>query len=165
MLEAFPDRLLLGDNVVWSRSRKSGFYSSHRITSPMTNRGPSAFGEATGRRVCITNVADCVVEDGVVTREWLMRDNLALVRQLGFEPAEAARLAARVGPEDHDWMAREAQRVARAEPLTVVAQREADAPDRTGRAWPPPLAPVSPTPVVREGYYLIAQVLISTRGV
>ncbi len=121
MLEAFPDRLLLGDNVVWSGNRESGFYSSHRITSPMTNRGPSAFGEATGRRVCITNVADCVVENGVVTREWLMRDNLALVRQLGFDPAEAARnQAARVGPEDRDWMAREVERIAQAEPLKVT---------------------------------------------
>ena len=133
MLEAFPDRLLLGDNVVWSGSPESGFYSSHRITSPMTNLGSSIFGEATGRRVCITNVADCVVEDGVVTREWLMRDNLALVRQLGFEPTEAAcRLAARIGPEDRDWMAGEMERVARAEPPTAVAQREADAADSNG---------------------------------
>ena len=121
MLEAFPDRLLLGDNVVWSGSRESGFYSSHRITSPMTNLGPSAFGEATGRQVFITNVADCVVENGVVTREWLMRDNLALVRQLGFDPFETARrLAARVGSEDRDWMTREVERVAQAEPLTVT---------------------------------------------
>ena len=121
MLEAFPDRLLLGDNVVWSGSREGGFYSSHRITSPMTNLGPSAFGEATGRRVCITNVADCVVEEGVVTREWLMRDNLALVRQLGFEPTEAAaRLAANLGPGDRDWMNRELERIAEAEPLTVA---------------------------------------------
>ena len=120
MLEAFPDRLLLGDNVVWSGSPESGFYSSHRITSPMTNLGPSAFGEATGREVCITNVADCVVERGVVTREWLMRDNLALVRQLGFDPAEAARnQAARMGPADRDWMTREAERVVRAESLKV----------------------------------------------
>ena len=124
-LEAFPDRLLLGDNVVWSGSRESGFYSSHRITSPMTNRGPSVFGDATGRRVHVTNVADCVVEEGVVTREWLMRDNLALVRQLGFEPAEAARrLAARLGPEDRDWIAREVERAGQAEPLT--AQRGSD---------------------------------------
>ena len=127
MLDAFPDRLLLGDNVVWSGSRESGFYSSHRITSPMTNLGPSAFGEATGRRVCITNVADCVVEDGVVAREWLMRDNLALVRQLGFDPTEAARrLAARVGPEDRDWIASEVERVTQAEPLAVAAQRGGD---------------------------------------
>ena len=130
MLEAFPDRLLLGDNVVWSGSRESGFYSSHRITSPMTNLGPSAFGEATGRRVCITNVADCVVENGVVTREWLMRDNLALVRQLGFEPAEAARrLAANVGPEDRGWVDSELERVAEAEPLTVT--RGTDTADAT----------------------------------
>ena len=133
MLEAFPDRLLLGDNVVWSGSRESGFYSSHRITSPMTNLGPSAFGDATGRRVCITNVADCVVEEGVVTREWLMRDNLAMVRQLGFEPVEAARgLAARMGQEDREWMAGEMERVARAEPLTVT--RGTDAVDATGLA-------------------------------
>ncbi|MCY3821292.1 MAG: ester cyclase [Gammaproteobacteria bacterium] len=131
MLEAFPDRLLLGDNVVWSGSRESGFYSSHRITSPMTNLGPSAFGEATGRRVSITNVADCVVENGVVTREWLMRDNLALVRQLGFDATEAARaLAARVGPEDRDWMAREMERVAEAELLSVT--QETDAADTDG---------------------------------
>ena len=133
MLKAFPDRLLLGDNVVWSGSPGSGFYSSHRITSPMTNHGSSAFGAATGRRVCITNVADCVVEDGVITREWLMRDNLALVRQLGFEPTEAARrLAARIGPEDRDWMAAEVERIARADPPAAIAQREADASDPNG---------------------------------
>ena len=133
MLEAFPDRLLLGDSVVWSGSPESGFYSSHRITSPMTNLGSSVFGEATGRRVCITNVADCVVEDGVITREWLMRDNLALVRQLGFDATDAARrLAARFGSEDRDWMAAEVERVARAEPPTAVAQREADAADSNG---------------------------------
>ena len=130
MLEAFPDRLLLGDNVVWSGTRESGFYSSHRISSPMTNLGPSAFGEATGRRVCITNVADCVVENGVVTREWLMRDNLALVRQLGLEPTEAARrLAARIGSGDSAWMASEIERVAQSEPLT--AGHGTDATDAT----------------------------------
>lgn len=132
MLEAFPDRLLLGDNVVWSGDRENGFYSSHRITSPMTNLGPSAFGEATGRRVCITNVADCVVENGVVTREWLMRDNLALVRQLGFDPLETARgQAARVGLEDRDWMARESERVAQAEPLTATPGLDAADADET----------------------------------
>ena len=98
----------------------------------MTNRGPSAFGEATGRRVCITNVADCVVENGVVTREWLMRDNLALVRQLGFDPLETARgQAARVGLEDRDWMARESERVAQAEPLTVTPGLDAADVDET----------------------------------
>ena len=114
-LEAFPDRLLIGDNVVWSGNRESGFYSSHRITSPMTNLGPSAFGPATGKRVQVTNIADCVVENGIITREWLLRDNLALVRQLGIDAMEAARrLAAGLDGRSRAWLRAETLRVNRA---------------------------------------------------
>lgn len=94
MLESYPDRLLLADDVVWSGNSAEGWYSSHRILSPMTNEGGTAFGAATGRRVKIMNIADCYVEDGVVTKEWLMRDNSALVSQLGFDLHAAARVAA-----------------------------------------------------------------------
>ena len=116
-LNAFPDRLLIGDNVVWSGNRESGYYSSHRITSPMTNLGPSAFGPATGKRVQVTNIADCVVENGVITREWLLRDNLALVRQLGIDAVDAARrLAAGLDERSREWLRAEALRVNRAAP-------------------------------------------------
>ena len=123
-LEAFPDRLLLGDNVVWAGDRDSGFYSSHRVTSPMTNLGPSAFGPATGRRVQITNIADCVVENGVITREWLLRDNLSLVRQLGIDEVGAARrLAAGLDDRSRAWLGAEALRVGRAKVgATAVAR-------------------------------------------
>ena len=95
MLEAFPDRLLLGDDVIVKGDCHSG-YSSHRVLSPMTNSGASQFGPATGRQVRIMNMADCVVEEGVIVREWLARDNLALVRQLGFDAlACAKRISAR----------------------------------------------------------------------
>ena len=93
MLAAFPDRLLLGDDVIGKGDSHRG-YSSHRVLSPMTNSGDSQFGPATGRQVRIMNVADCVVEDGVIVKEWLARDNLALVRQLGFPVGDAARLIA-----------------------------------------------------------------------
>ena len=82
-LSAFPDRLLLAENVVWSRDA-DGDYSSHRIMSPMTNDGASAYGAATGRKVLVRPVADCLVERGVITKEWLVRDTLPLVSQLGF---------------------------------------------------------------------------------
>jgi len=112
VLREYPDRLLLGDNVVWCGNRSEGFYSSHRITSPMTNKGPTKYGPATGRRVHITNIADCVVENGVITLEWLVRDNLALVRQLGFDPLTAARVLARVRDSfSNDWLATEIHRV------------------------------------------------------
>ena len=57
-LKAFPDRTLDGDNVIWSGDDREGYYSSHLITSRMTNLGPSEFGPATGRRVRIRTRAD-----------------------------------------------------------------------------------------------------------
>jgi predicted ester cyclase len=112
MLAAFPDRLLLADDVIWSGDRQSGYLSSHRILSPMTNTGDTIYGPATGRRVRIMNIADCFVEDGVITREWLMRDNLALVTQLGFDPlAAAAAAASRRDAFSVDWIASEVSRL------------------------------------------------------
>jgi predicted ester cyclase len=92
-LATYPDRLLLGDAVIATGNLQNGF-SSHRIISPMTNTGPSAFGPATNRRVQNMNIADCVIKDGQITREWLVRDNLALIKQLGFDPINAAQLTA-----------------------------------------------------------------------
>ncbi|MBT8100759.1 MAG: ester cyclase [Gammaproteobacteria bacterium] len=113
MLSAFPDRLLLADDVIWSGSHAEGFYSSHRILSPMTNKGPTMYGPATGQSVKILSIADCVVEQGVITREWLLRDNHALVRQLGFDPVEAARVsAASQDDTTRSWMEQEFERVA-----------------------------------------------------
>jgi predicted ester cyclase len=112
MLESFPDRLLLADNVIWSGSREEGYYSSHRIISPMTNKGPTIFGPATGEKVRVLTIADCVVEEGVITREWLLRDNYALVKQLGHDPVACARIIAdRRNEESNEWIAAEIERL------------------------------------------------------
>ena len=112
MLNAFPDRLLLGDDVITKGDCHSG-YSSHRVLSPMTNSGSSMFGPPTGKQVRIMNMADCVVEEGVVVREWLARDNLALVRQLGFDAHEcAAQVEKNHTSELNDWLDDETDRVA-----------------------------------------------------
>ena len=111
MLQAFPDRLLLGDDVICNGNSHNG-YSSHRVLSPMTNSGTSLFGPATVKQVRISNIADCVVEEGVITREWLARDNLALVRQLGFDPRESAELVASNRTKELDaWFSSETQRL------------------------------------------------------
>jgi predicted ester cyclase len=111
MLAAFPDRLLLGDDVIGKGDAHKG-YSSHRVVSPMTNTGASMFGPATGKQVRIMNMADCVVEDGVITLEWLARDNLALVRQLGYGSRESAKLVARNrSPELSAWFESETSRL------------------------------------------------------
>ena len=113
MLEAYPDRLLLPDAVIWSGSRADGYYSSHRIVSPMTNEGPTLFGPATGRKVRILTIADCVVEEGVITLEWLLRDNHALVTQLGFDSIKCARIIAESRNGEGDaWIHTEIARLA-----------------------------------------------------
>lgn len=111
MLAAFPDRLLLGDDVIGKGDAHKG-YSSHRVVSPMTNTGASMFGPATGEQVRIMNMADCVVEEGVITLEWLARDNLALVRQLGYGSRESAeRVARKRSAELSAWFESERSRL------------------------------------------------------
>ncbi|MEM8771179.1 MAG: ester cyclase [Pseudomonadota bacterium] len=90
-LAAFPDRTLDGDNVIWSGDEDEGFYSSHLITSRMTNLGPSEFGPATGKRARIRTIADCVCKENKIVEEWLVRDNASLLMQLGLDPTEVAR--------------------------------------------------------------------------
>jgi len=91
VLAAFPDRRLFGEAVIWSEEEGGDLLSSHRILSPMTNTGESRFGAATGKRIEMMIIADCLVRDGRIVQEWLVRDNLAMVRQLGFDAVEAAR--------------------------------------------------------------------------
>jgi predicted ester cyclase len=90
MLQAFPDRESRLGNVAWKGDDKQGFYTSHLGTSRMTNLGPSVYGEATGRKVRIRHIADCQIKQNLIYREWLVRDNGALVRQLGLDPVEIA---------------------------------------------------------------------------
>jgi predicted ester cyclase len=120
-LKAYPDRLLLGDAVICSGNLQKGF-SSHRITSPMTNTGPSVFGPATNRQVRNMNIADCEINHGQITREWLVRDNLALVKQLGFDPIKAAQMVAdRFDNAQTLWLQEQYSRTLDLQPGTVRA--------------------------------------------
>lgn len=112
-LAAFPDRILIGENVVWSRHGEHGYYSSHRITSAMTNSGWSEFGPPTGRTAKVTTIADCICEGNRVVYEWLMRDNSYLVRQLGFDVLDVARRlgASPVTRQFQSWWEQEFSRV------------------------------------------------------
>ncbi len=121
MLAAFPDRLLLADDVIGKGDNHDG-YSSHRVLSPMTNTGDSMWGPATGKPVRIMNMADCVVEEGVITLEWLARDNLALIKQLGFDVTESAKLiASNRTPELSAWFVEETERLSNSAKATDEA--------------------------------------------
>ena len=98
-LAEFPDRTLLGEDVIWSGDEDAGFLSSHRLLSTATHRGDGAYGSATGRTLQYRIIADCFAIANQITDEWLVRDQGAIVRQMGIEPKRyAADLIARSKP-------------------------------------------------------------------
>lgn len=112
-IAAFPDRSLIGENVIWNDEGDDTYYSSHLITSIMTNSGDSEFGAATNKTGRVTTIADCVCKENRIIEEWLVRDNSFLVKQLGIEPIDAAKKFARnpVHPTFTKWYASEYERV------------------------------------------------------
>lgn len=94
-LHAFPDDKEIGENVVWSGDDEDGFYSSHRITSIGTNLNDSSYGPATGKKVTYRSVADCFCYGNRIVEEWIVRDGLYIVEQLGINPAEFAKKLAK----------------------------------------------------------------------
>ena len=90
-LAEFPDRQLLGEDVIWSDDGEGGFLSSHRIFSTATHLGDGAFGQATGTELRYRVIADCAARANQIYDEWLVRDLGAIVRQLGSTPESFAR--------------------------------------------------------------------------
>ena len=89
-LHQFPDRQLLGEDVLTHDCGDGSFLSSHRLLSVMRHHGHGAFGAATGRLVKSRIIADCVVRGGRVVEEWLVRDGAAFARSLGLSVVDLA---------------------------------------------------------------------------
>ena len=89
-LHQFPNRQLVGEDVVWTGYDDGSFLSSHRLTSVMTHTGDGILGRAQGKVVRSRIIADCWVRDQVVVEEWLVRDQAAFARCLGLEPRALA---------------------------------------------------------------------------
>lgn len=104
-LHQFPDRELIGEDVIWTACPERSFLSSHRLVSVMTHTGDGSYGRAEHRPVRSRIIADCWVQDGQVKEEWLVRDQAAFARCLGLTAQalaarmlEEARLAGRAPP-------------------------------------------------------------------
>lgn len=119
---AFPNRGGGHDDVVWERRGDNGFISSHRVFNNATHSGPWTYGPATGKDWVNRGVAHCLVQDGLVTEEWVIRDEFAVLEHLGLDPYEIA------------------GQLAHRSPVTGEAMRaDADLPAFAGR-YPDPLS-------------------------
>lgn len=90
-LSEFPDRTLLGEDVIWSGTPEEGMLSSHRLLSTATHLGDGVYGKATGKKLVYRIIADCHAINNQINDEWLIRDQGAIVRQMGLEPEDYAR--------------------------------------------------------------------------
>lgn len=89
-LAEFPDRTLLAEDVIWSDYSEGGFLSSHRILSTATHLHDGAYGVATGKSLRYRIIADCAARNNQIYDEWLIRDQGAIVRQMGWEAKQFA---------------------------------------------------------------------------
>jgi hypothetical protein len=89
-LAEFPDRTLLGEDVIWSGTPEEGMLSSHRLLSTATHARDGIYGKATGKKLTYRIIADCHAIDNQINDEWLVRDQGAIVRQLGRDPKDYA---------------------------------------------------------------------------
>jgi hypothetical protein len=122
-IAAFPDRSLIGENVIWKEEQDKTYYSSHLITSIMTNTGNSDFGLATNKTGRVTTIADCVCFENKIIKEWLVRDNSFLIAQLGINLIDAAIHFAKLVPNDtfNSWYREEFDRVRQKEHRTSLS--------------------------------------------
>ena len=106
-LAEFPDRELLGEDVIWCEdpggtdAEGDAYLSSHRLLCTATHAGPGVYGAPTGRRLVYRILADCWIKGDQVRDEWLVRDQGAIVRQMGSDVVEWTRnlIAREGGPE------------------------------------------------------------------
>ncbi len=84
-LAEFPDRTLLGEDVIWSGTPEEGMLSSHRLLSTATHAHDGVYGKATGKKLTYRILADCHAINNQINDEWLIRDQGAIVRQLGWD--------------------------------------------------------------------------------
>ena len=87
-LKIFPDRELLGEDVIGSEEQHGLFYSSHRIMSFASHLGDGFFGSPTGSKISYRVIADCICRGNKVIDEWMVRDQSAIVKQIGIKPQE-----------------------------------------------------------------------------
>lgn len=90
-LAEFPDRQLLGEDVIWSGCPETGMLSSHRILSTATHLGDGVYGKASGKKLVYRVMADCHAINNQINDEWLIRDQGAIISQMGWDIKTYAR--------------------------------------------------------------------------
>lgn len=91
---AFPNRIGTAEDVICEERAESAFISHHRVLHSGPQDGWWVYGPPTGRTSESRNMAICLVRDGLVAEEWVVRDEYRVVTTLGLDPEAVARTLA-----------------------------------------------------------------------
>ncbi|KFY53118.1 hypothetical protein V496_07885 [Pseudogymnoascus sp. VKM F-4515 (FW-2607)] len=94
-LVSLPERRGMATQVLWKGDDKKGFYTSHLVTGSGRHTQDGHYGPATGRTFVSRTIADCMIYRNRIYREWVVADNMAIIKQLGLDPHKFAEEAAK----------------------------------------------------------------------
>jgi predicted ester cyclase len=80
-----PERRGMATHVIWGGDDQQGFYTSHLVTGSGRHTQPGAWGKPTGRSFVARTIADCMVFQNMIYREWLVVDAMAQLQQIGLD--------------------------------------------------------------------------------
>ncbi|ORY27907.1 hypothetical protein BCR39DRAFT_536762 [Naematelia encephala] len=90
-----PERRITATQVIWDGNDQEGFYTSHLVVNAGHHTQHGHLGPPTGRSFASRTIADCMVYRNRIYREWVVFDNMAILKQLGIDPNPIAEKAAR----------------------------------------------------------------------
>ena len=94
-LVELPDRRGMATQVIWRGNEDEGFYTSHLVTGSGRHTEPGLFGKPTNRSFHHRTIADCMIFENRIFREWVVRDSMSIALQLGCDKDELATIMAR----------------------------------------------------------------------
>jgi len=80
-----PERRGMATQVIWNGNDEDGFYTSHLVTGTGRHTQPGIYGKPTGRTFVARTIADCMVYQNKIFREWLVVDSMAQIKQIGLD--------------------------------------------------------------------------------
>ncbi|MBN9886178.1 ester cyclase [Salipiger abyssi] len=99
---ALPGLSLCAEETLWSASAPNAFVAAQRFQCRARHGGPGLYGAPGGRALSYLEMSESWCVSGALRAQWVLRDELAILAQIGVTPEEGARwrLSQMAGPEE-----------------------------------------------------------------
>ena len=82
LLAMFPDLMLQIDDIYWMGNADDGYLVSVRWSLVGTHRGNGIYGPPSGRRISMWGISQQQIKDGLITKEWMLFNEFAVMQQI-----------------------------------------------------------------------------------